>query len=71
MAYKVTYAIDSLDPNPMIETFESEWEALEFVSDEMQRRVQHVVAHSAHALSESDLREIEEIESTLVLIERI
>ena len=71
MTYKVTYAIDSLDPNPMIETFESEWEALEFVSDEMQRRVEHVVAHSSQALSEADVLAIEENESTLVHIERV
>ena len=71
MTYKVTYAIDSLDPNPMVETFDSEWEALGFVSDEIQRRVQHVVAYSAHALSEADVLAIEETESTLVHIERV
>ena len=38
MNYKVTYAIDSLDTNPVIKTFESEYEAQEWLNDEAMLR---------------------------------
>ena len=67
--WKVTYAIDSLDSQPDVIKFEEEWEALEFASDEMQRRVDFQVQHSAHSMSEQDVREIEEHETQLIRIE--
>lgn len=71
MTYKVTYAIDSLDPNPTVETFAEEWEALDYAAEEMQARIDHIVAHSPYSLSEDDLRDIEEIERDLLRIESI
>ena len=31
--WKVTYAIDSLDPNPMVMQFEEEYEAIDWLND--------------------------------------
>ena len=67
--WKVTYAIDSLDPQPDVIKFEEQWEALEFASEEMQRRVDFQVQHSPYSLSEQDVREIEEHETQLIRIE--
>jgi len=71
MNYKVTYAIDSLDSNPTIKTFEHEYEALEFMNDEIQRRIEYVVEHSPFSISEKEYQEIEENEHTLVRIEKL
>ena len=71
MNYKVTYAIDSLDSNPTIKTFETEYEALEFMSDEIQRRIEYVVEHNPFSISEKEYKEIEENEHTLVRIEKL
>tara|TARA_R110000824_G_scaffold21526_1_gene80206 strand:+ start:241 stop:462 length:222 start_codon:yes stop_codon:yes gene_type:complete len=67
--WKVTYAIDSLDPKPDVIKFEEQWEALEFASEEMQRRVDFQVQHSPYSLSEQDVREIEEHETQLIRID--
>ena len=71
MNYKVTYAIDSLDTNPVIKIFESEYEALEFMSHEIQRRISYTVEHSPFSISEKEYQEIKENEHTLVRIEKL
>jgi len=71
MNYKVTYAIDSLDTKPVIKTFETEYEALEFMNDEIQRRISYTVEHSPFSISEKEYQEIEENEHTLVRIEKL
>ena len=71
MNYKVTYAIDSLDTKPVIKLFESEYEALEFMNDEIQRRIEYVVELSPFSISEKEYQEIEENEHTLVRIEKL
>ena len=71
MPYKVTYAIDSLDPNPLVKLFEDEWEAQEFLSDEIQSRVDYLVQHSIHSITESEYDSICEIEYSLARIERM
>ena len=71
MNYKVTYAIDSLDTNPVIKTFDEEYEALEWLHDEVQRRMDYVVQHSPYSISEKEYKEIEEYEYSLVRIEEI
>ena len=45
MNYKVTYAIDSLDSNPTIKFFESEYEAEEWLHNEVQERISWTVEH--------------------------
>lgn len=71
MNYKVTYAIDSLDTKPVIKLFESEYEAEEWMNDEIQRRIEYVVEHSPFSISEKEYKEIEENEYTLVRIEKL
>jgi hypothetical protein len=71
MAYKVTYAIDYIDPNPTVETFESEYEAIEFLSDEVERRVAFIVSHASHEIDDSEYEAIRETEYSLARIDRI
>tara|TARA_Y100000289_G_C3799381_1_gene88140 strand:+ start:244 stop:465 length:222 start_codon:yes stop_codon:yes gene_type:complete len=69
--YKVTYAIDSLDTNPVIKTFETEYEALEWLHNEVLERINYIVQHSPYSISEKEYQEIEENEHTLVRIEKL
>nr|BAR21393.1 hypothetical protein [uncultured Mediterranean phage uvMED] len=71
MNYKVTYAIDSLDTKPVIKTFDEEYEALEWIENEVQERIDYTVQHSPFSISEEEYQEIEENEYTLVRIEKL
>lgn len=71
MTYKVTYAIDSLDPNPTIEVFDSEYEAIDFLREEVERRIDHIISHSQYSIGESEYYSIAESEYSLARIERI
>ena len=71
MNYKVTYAIDFLDTKPVIKTFEHEYEAEEWLHNEVQERIDYTVQHSPYTISEEEYREIEENEYTLVRIEKL
>jgi len=71
MNYKVTYAIDSLDSNPTIKTFNEHYEMEEWVHDEVQRRIEFQIEHSPFSISEKEYREIEEYEYSLIRIEEI
>ena len=71
MNYKVTYAIDSLDTNPTIKTFDEEYEALEWLENEVQERINYTVQHSPFSISEKEYQEIEENEYSLVRIEQL
>jgi hypothetical protein len=63
--FRTTYAIDSLDPNPVVKYFDFYNEVEDYLSEESARRVQHAVDHSPYAVSESDLLALEETEATL------
>ena len=71
MNYKVTYAIDSLDTKPTIKFFTNEFEAEEWLHNEVQERVSYIVQHSPFTISEKEYKEIEENEYTLVRIEKL
>tara|TARA_R100000951_G_scaffold10274_1_gene8805 strand:+ start:323 stop:538 length:216 start_codon:yes stop_codon:yes gene_type:complete len=71
MTFKITYAIDSLDPNPTTKTFEQEWEAIDWLNDEISRRIEFIVSHSPYIVSEAELETITETEYSLCKIERI
>lgn len=71
MNYKVTYAIDSLDTNPTIKTFDEHYEMEEWVHDEVQRRIEFQIEHSPFSVSEKEYREIEEYEYSLIRMEEI
>lgn len=66
--YLVTVAVDSMDPSPDIIAFDCESEAHDFITDTIQARVDHMVAHSPYSVSQSDLEGYEEQESQLVTI---
>ena len=69
--WKVTYASDSLDPNPTIKIFDL-WNELEdWINEEVQHRVQWTVDHSPYSISEEELEQIEEQEFSLVNIQNI
>lgn len=69
--WKVTYAIDSLDPNPVVETFEEEYEAIDWLNDETKRRVDHIVEHSPYSVSEEEYEQWHEQELALARIDRV
>ena len=71
MNYKDTYAIDSLDTKPVIKTFEHEYEAEEWLHNEVQERISWTVEHSQFTISEKEYQEIEEYEYSLVRIEKL
>ena len=71
MNYKVTYAIDSLDTKPVIKTFEHEYEAEEWLHNEVQERMDYTVQHSPFSISEEEYQEIEEYEYSLVRLEKV
>lgn len=66
MTITVTYAIDSLDPNPAVELFDTMSEAQDWIADEMQRRIEWVVSHSPYPISEDELDEMREAEYALI-----
>lgn len=51
----VTCAVDSLDPSPDVLAFGCELEAIDWVEEEMVRRVEHIVAHSPYTIGEHEL----------------
>ena len=67
--YKVTYAIDSLDPNPTIKVFDEWYEMQDWISDIVSHRVQWSVDHSPYSISEAELASLEEQEYSLITIE--
>lgn len=71
MTYRVTYAIDSLDPKPTIESFETESEAIDWLHEEFERRVAYIVEHSPYEISEDEYQSICEIEYSLARIDRV
>lgn len=71
MTYRVTYAIDSLDPQPMVKTFDFEHEAIDWLNDERACRVDLTIMHSPYFVSETDRLALEETEAALSRIERV
>ena len=71
MNYKVTYAIDSLDTKPVIKTFDEHYDMEEWITEEVQHRIDYTVQHSPYTISEKEYQEIEEYEYSLVRIEEL
>ena len=71
MTYKVTQSVDYLDPNPVVTTFQEEWEALDFVGDCIDSAVQSRLEQISHELSEIELGEIQGQEWELIRIEEV
>ena len=71
MNYKVTYAIDSLDTNPVIKTFDEYYEMQEWIHDEVQRRIDFCIQHNPFLIDERELNLMTEHEYSLVRIEKL
>ena len=68
MKHAVSIYVDTLDQNPTITTYDTEWEALEAANDAIDHAVQWRVDHSPYSISEDELDAIREEESLLVKI---
>ena len=68
MTITVTYAIDSLDPNPTVELFDTMSEAQDWIAEEMERRIEWAVSHSPYPIRDDELDEMRETELQLVRI---
>ena len=64
----VTASVDSLDPSPDVIAFADVSEAEDWVSDEVERRVQYQVDHSPYSVSEADRGAMTEAEFALFTI---
>lgn len=64
----VVAASDSCDPLPDVIAFESVWEAEDFVACEIENRVQYLVDHSPHPVTEDDRTQWAEAEAQLFTI---
>jgi len=69
--YKVTYAIDSLDPNPTVKEFDEYNEMQDWIIDEVSHRVQWSVDHSPYSISEKDRQDLEQTEYSLINIKEL
>lgn len=61
--YQVTYARDYLDPNPTVKTFDEWYEMQDWITSEVEYRVQQV--------DKEDRTSQEEIEYTLIQIKEV
>jgi len=69
--YTVTYSCDYLDSNPVIKTFDDYYEMQDWISEEVQARLDFFVQHSPFKISEEDLKNQEEIEYSLMTIKEL
>ena len=71
MKYKVTYSIDYLDPNLTTKIFDFHHEMEDWISEEVNNRVQWSIDHSSYSISEDERNSMEEIEYSLITIQEI
>ena len=69
--YKVKYFHDEMDSKPTVKFFELHNDMEDWISEEVQRRVDFTVQHSSDTVSEEEYKQIEEYEYYLVRIEEI
>ena len=69
--YKVTYSVYHLDNNPTIKIFDEWYEMQDWISEEVNNRVQWTVDHSPYSISEEELEQLEEEEYSLINIKEI
>jgi len=67
--YIVTQAVDSLDPNPERKVFLDEYDAQDYVSESLSHRMDYIVQHSPHSITEQEYEELQEQELALINIE--
>jgi len=68
--YQVIYSADYLDSKPLVKYFEDEEfnELEDFLTEEVERRIQWTVDHSPYQVDEEERQMIEEQEWTLIQI---
>jgi len=66
--YKLAVYADTLDTNPTVTTYDTEWEALDAASDAIDHAVQWRVDHSPYTISEDELEAMRVEESMLVKV---
>ena len=66
--YKVAIYADSLDMNPVITTYDTEWEAQDAAHDAIEHMTQWEVDHSPYLISDEERDHITERNSLLVWI---
>jgi len=64
----VVASVDVMDPSPDVIAFDTVYEAEDWVAEEVERRVQHQVDHSAHPVTDDERDGWIEQESTLITI---
>jgi hypothetical protein len=71
MGYEVDVAIDALDPNPEVMKFDDFYEAIDFIYEDIQRRVDFHVDHSTQPISDQELDSLRELEAQLYRVREI
>lgn len=71
MKYRVTIAVDSLDPNPEVTEFEDFYEAEDYIHDSVNRSVQWHMSHSPYIIEEEEYNELLEQEMALTRLDVI
>lgn len=64
----VSASVDTLDPSPDVVAFADEYDALDWVADEVERRVQYQVDHSPYNVTDADREAMTEVEFALFTI---
>lgn len=59
---------DTMDSHPDVIAFDTNWEAQDFLHDEVERRVEHSVSHSPYAVTDEEREAMLEQEYELVII---
>lgn len=60
--------VDTMDSSPDVIAFDTDWEAYDFLHEEVERRVEHLVSHSPYAVSEEEREAMQGQEYQLVII---
>jgi hypothetical protein len=71
MKYRVTIAVDSLDPNPEVTEFEDFYEAEDFIHDSVNQSVQWLMSHSPYIIEEEEYEQLLEQEMSLTRLDVI
>ena len=71
MRYRVTIAVDSLDPNPEVTEFEDFYEAEDFIHDSVNQSVQWLMSHSPYIIEEEEYEQLLEQEMSLTRLDVI
>ena len=69
--YVVKQFVDTLDTNPTVSAPVEYWEAEELALEWLEAAIDWTVQHWSYTLSEEELEEIRETETTLVRIEEV